>query len=81
MYKRPFEYTEQTIEKVMNKRIRLAIGNIITSEVEEYLTGIITHCGLAANPPYLPSTLTIVLDNGTQREISIGEIIQFSDLN
>lgn len=72
-------YTKENLNEIMNKPVRLSIGEPNSDKVSEFVEGIIVHCDLAANPPHLPASAEIELESGKRRRFSFPELkrIQF----
>lgn len=64
MKRHPQEYTKENLKEIINKPLKIGIGNMNSDKITEVVEGVITKCTLAANPPHLPATAQISTSDG-----------------
>lgn len=78
MNKHPLSYTREDIEKIIDKMVKIDVGDQNSNIINETVVGKLIKCDLAANGPYLPTAVHIKTKNGATREISFSDMIQIN---
>ena len=73
------DYKKDDISEVMNKPLKISIGQWGSDKITEEIKGEIINCTLAANPPYQPASLRIKTKE-SEKSFSISSIKKFEDL-
>jgi len=74
MKRHPQEYRKENLEEIMDKPLKIGIGNMNSNEITEVIEGVITKCTLAANLPHLPATAQILTADGKIKRKNFFEI-------
>lgn len=74
------DYTKETISEIMHKPIKLLLVQGGSNEIVEEVTGKIIRCNVAANPPFLPTSVHIQTPQG-KRVIGVDKIKKIEDMN
>ena len=70
----PLKYTTENLGELMHKELIYDIGNPNSTEITETFEGVMTGYSLAANPPYMPATATILSIDGSEKDLTFFDI-------
>ena len=73
-YLHPLHYKKENLDEIMNKKLKFDIGSANNEIVNDTIEGVLTFCTLAANPPHLPATATIITAEGQEKKFNFFEI-------
>ncbi|MBZ9730776.1 hypothetical protein LB467_13860 [Salegentibacter sp. JZCK2] len=79
MYKDPMEYKKEDISEILNKPLKISIGQWGSDKIIEVITGEIIKCTLAANPPHQPASFRVKTEKG-EKSLSVASIKKIEDL-
>ncbi len=78
LFKDPLNYNKENLAEIMHKDLIIEISATNESDnITEVLEGKIVSCMLAGNPPFLPASVKIQLNDGTTRESDFFEMRKF----
>ena len=80
MAKHPLHYTKENLDEIMNKPLRIGIGNQNSDDITEFIEGQIVKCTLASNPPHLPAVARFQINDGELKRLNFFEIKQIEIL-
>lgn len=79
MYKDPMEYKKEDVSEILNKPLKISIGQWGSDKITEEIFGEIIKCTLAANPPHQPASFRVKTKQG-EKSLSVASIKKFEGI-
>jgi len=74
MRKHPYKYKGSDFKEILNKHVRIVIGNQDSEKDDRIIKGKITYCLLSSNTPHIPVYVDFSLNEGKKIKVYIHDM-------